>query len=190
MGFDGSFRFWQPTDHRFEGEWATGGMLKIGYVRLRDPGSAQDTAALMAAGCQVVRAEEPSSMTEDESEVLDSLLDFITADDQLVVARLEHLGTSARAIVDVLDRLTLRGASLQLLAPNLSSLGVGGQALRAALEAVSILEPGAYRRRSRNQPAATADIRALQASGMGPVEIAKRLGVSRMTIWRKLKADA
>jgi len=32
--------------------------------------------------------------------------------------------------------------------------------------------------------------RAMQAAGVGPVEIARRLGVSRMTVWRKLKADA
>ena len=28
----------------------------------------------------------------------------------------------------------------------------------------------------------------LQRAGIGPVEIARRLGVSRMTVWRKLKA--
>ena len=32
------------------------------------------------------------------------------------------------------------------------------------------------------------EIHALQRAGVGPVEIARRLGVSRMTVWRKLKA--
>jgi len=27
-----------------------------------------------------------------------------------------------------------------------------------------------------------------RGAGLGPVEIAKRLGVSRMTVWRKLKS--
>ena len=35
--------------------------------------------------------------------------------------------------------------------------------------------------------AAAQEIRALQRAGVGPVEIARRLGVSRMTVWRKLK---
>jgi transcriptional regulator of acetoin/glycerol metabolism len=38
------------------------------------------------------------------------------------------------------------------------------------------------------RPAANQEIRALQRAGVGPVEIARRLGVSRMTVWRKLKA--
>ena len=165
-------------------------MLKIGYVRLQDAGSAEDTAHLMENGCQVVRAEEPRHILDDPSETLDSILDFISEHDQLVVVRLQHLGATASRVLDVLDRLEAQGASLLILKPVLSSLGLEGQALRVALEAVSALDPAAFRRRPRSQPAATADIRALQASGMGPVEIAKRLGVSRMTVWRKLKADA
>ena len=42
--------------------------------------------------------------------------------------------------------------------------------------------------RELDRPALSEDIRALQAAGVGPVEIARRLGVSRMTVWRKLKA--
>ena len=61
----------------------------------------------------------------------------------------------------------------------------GGPALRAALQAVAMLEPLTARPR---RPAATQEIRDLQRAGVGPVEIARRLGVSRMTVWRKLKA--
>ena len=57
---------------------------------------------------------------------------------------------------------------------------------RAALEAVASLEPVAHVRPRR--AAGTQEIRALQEAGVGPVEIARRLGVSRMTVWRKLKA--
>jgi transcriptional regulator of acetoin/glycerol metabolism len=71
--------------------------------------------------------------------------------------------------------------------PEITSLGLGGRALRAALQAVMAVEPAWAGRRRRGQPAAD-EIRALQAAGVGPVEIARRLGVSRMTVWRKLKA--
>jgi DNA-binding CsgD family transcriptional regulator len=47
------------------------------------------------------------------------------------------------------------------------------------------LEPAPAPRRHR--PAAD-EILELQRAGVGPVEIARRLGVSRMTVWRKLKA--
>lgn len=157
-------------------------MLRIGYVRLRDVTANEDTSALKAAGCQVVRAEEPGA----DGEALSSILDFIGAGDQLVVTRLDRLALTGRGLLDALDRLETRGASLTVLQPELSSQGAAGKALRAVLEAVAELEPAGGRR--RRPAAATKEIFALQRAGVGPVEIARRLGVSRMTVWRKLKA--
>ena len=163
-------------------------MLRIGYVRLRDADPTGETTALKALGCQVVRAEEPGAPGGDDCAVLDSILEFIGEGDQLVVARLDQLAASGRGMLQVLERLDARGASLFVVEPQLSSTGADGRALRAALEAVAAVEPAGATRRSR--PAATHEIRALQRAGVGPVEIARRLGVSRMTVWRKLKASA
>ena len=162
-------------------------MLRIGYVRLRDTDAAGGTSALKALGCQVVRAEEPAAPGGDESAVLDSVLEFIGQGDQLVVVRLDQLAASGRGMLQVLERLEARGASLYVAEPQLSSTGPDGRALRAALEAVASVEPAGVMRRGR--PAATREIRALQRAGVGPVEIARRLGVSRMTVWRKLRAS-
>lgn len=159
------------------------GMLKIGYVRLRDAQAHDDSAILKAYGCQVVRAEE----TAADGQVLASILDFIGAGDQLVVTRLDRLAGSGRGLLAALDRLEARGASLAVLQPELYSQGVAGRALRAVLEAVAGFEPSSSSRR-RRPAAATHEIFALQRAGVGPVEIARRLGVSRMTVWRKLKA--
>ena len=156
-------------------------MLRIGYVRLRDAQSAEDTAALKAMGCHVVRAEEGRG----EVSTLSSILDFIGPGDQLVVTRLEHLTPSSRGALDVIARLEAHGASLYIAEPDLCSQGEGGRALRAALQAVAAVEPAAAHRR---RPAAAQEIHALQRAGVGPVEIARRLGVSRMTVWRKLKS--
>jgi DNA invertase Pin-like site-specific DNA recombinase len=160
-------------------------MLRIGYVRLREQESSVDTTVLKALGCHVVRAEEPRGNGES-SAVLMSILDFVGPGDQLVVTRLSNLGASARGILDVLDRLQQREAALVIAEPELTSEGVGGRALRAALEAVAAIDPHPARRR---RPAAD-EILELQRAGVGPVEIARRLGVSRMTVWRKLKAVA
>jgi len=157
-------------------------MLKIGYVRLRDATAHEDTAVLKAAGCQVVRAEEPHS----GGHTLSSILDFIGAGDQLVVTRLDRLALTGRGLLDAVERLEARGASLWVLEPELSSEGATGRTLRAVLEAVADLEPHGHRR--RRPAAAVHEIFALQRAGVGPVEIARRLGVSRMTVWRKLKA--
>ncbi|MBL8770650.1 MAG: recombinase family protein [Phenylobacterium sp.] len=158
-------------------------MLRIGYVRLRDASAHDDTTALKAAGCQVVRAEEPGG----DGQTLTSILEFIGAGDELVVTRLECLAPGARGLLDALDRLERRNAALVVLHPALTSRGESGRTLRAVLEAVAAIEPAGGARRRR--PAAAADeIHALQRAGVGPVEIARRLGVSRMTVWRKLKA--
>lgn len=154
-------------------------MLRIGYVRTCESERAVEAAALSEAGCQVVRVEAAPGC----GAVLDSILEFMADGDQLTVPRLDQLG-GAHAILAALDRLEARGASLQVLDPELDSRGPAGTALRAALQAVAAVEPPAPINRRR--PAAQ-EIRALQRAGVGPVEIARRLGVSRMTVWRKLK---
>jgi DNA invertase Pin-like site-specific DNA recombinase len=103
----------------------------------------------------------------------------------MVVTRLNHLASSSRGLLEVIDRLEGRGASLFVVEAEIGTEGEGGRALRAALEAVAAVEPPWAGRRRRGAPAD--DIRALQAAGLGPVEIARRLGVSRMTVWRKLR---
>ena len=164
-------------------------MRRIGYVRRLDSGRAErpdaETEALRAAGCDEIRVEAEGPPGGDALGVLHSLLETIEVGDQLVVGRLEHLGPSGRAMLTALQRLDRRGAGLEIVRPALSSRGPGGAALRAALEAVAAIEPSAARPR---RPAAAHEIRALQEAGVGPVEIARRLGVSRMTVWRKLKA--
>ena len=159
------------------------GILRIGYVRQRDAGLHDEAARLEAAGCQVVRAAAPGAAQQALSDILGAL----GAGDTLVVTRLERLAATGRELLDALDRLEARGASLTVLQPELCSAGPGGVALRAALQAVAHLEPPPGRRR-RPAAAATQEIHALQRAGLGPVEIARRLGVSRMTVWRKLKA--
>lgn len=161
-------------------------MLKIGYVRLRDVDPTTDTATLKALGCHVVRAEEAVEPDGDNYAVLNSILDFIWEGDQLVVTSLSYLAPNGRGVLEVLDRLEARNASLYITTSQLGSQGVDGRALRAALQAVAALEPANAPRRRR--PAATEQIRDMQQAGVGPVEIARRLGVSRMTVWRKLKA--
>ncbi|MGA0607462.1 recombinase family protein [Phenylobacterium sp. VNQ135] len=160
-------------------------MLKIGYVRLGDEDANEQIRALEALGCQVVRTE--AALAEGPTApVLISILDFIGAGDQLVVNRLEELATTSHALLDIVARLEARGATLYVADAEISSQGEGGRALRAVLQAVGALEPEGARGR-RGSPAEVQQIRALKRAGVGPVEIARRLGVSRMTVWRKLR---
>jgi len=160
-------------------------MLKIGYVRLGDEDLDQQIAALEALGCQVIRSEERFGLGA-VSPVLNSILDFIGEGDQLVVGKLAHLARTSHELLDVVSRLEARGASLYVADAQISSQGESGRALRAVLQAVGALDQAGPRRR-RGVTAEAQQIRALRRAGMGPVEIARRLGVSRMTVWRKLR---
>jgi len=158
-------------------------MLRIGYVRPSEADEADPAAVLRAHDCQVIRTEEGG---HDAPLVLASILEFIGEGDELVAPTLQHLGRSSRGILELIARLQQRGASLVIIDPPLSSAGLSGEQLRAVLEAVAALEPPEPPRRRSRAP--VHEIRALQRAGMGPVEIARKLGVSRMTVWRKLKA--
>ena len=131
-------------------------MIRIGYVRLRDARHGADpseqAAALKAQGCHVVRGEAPRALGGTDFTVLNSILDFIAGGDELVVHRLEHLGASGRGLLQVLERLEARGASLRVVEPELCSSGPGGPALRAALEAVAAIEPTGAARPRRPVP--------------------------------------
>ena len=161
----------------------TVGMLKIGYARQRDATGHREIADLEAAGCQVVRIE-PSATGQD---VLTSILEFIGPGDHLVVPRLDDLAVSRRTLLDTLDRLEMRGACLRVLSPQFDSQGASGRALRAGLDTMAGLDPE-QAAPSRRRPTGVREIDDLQQAGLGPVEIARRLGVSRMTVWRRLKA--
>lgn len=160
-------------------------MLKIGYVRPGDENVDEQVSGLEVLGCQVIRVEEAAAGAA-AAPVLNSVLDFIAAGDQLVVGRLDELASTSRELLDVVARLEARGATLYVADADLSTHGEGGRALRAVLEAVGALEPSGPARRRRSA-AEVDEIQALKQAGVGPVEIARRLGVSRMTVWRKLK---
>ncbi len=160
-------------------------MLRIGYVRGSGPDHSHAGETLRDLGCHVVRVEEHSDTLELQP-VLASILDFIGEGDELVAVKLEHLGRSTRAILDLIERLDQRGATLVTCEHAVTSAGHDGETLRAVLRAMSALEPAEAPRRRPRAPAQ--EILALQRAGMGPVEIARRLGVSRMTVWRKLRS--
>jgi DNA-binding phage protein len=168
----------QACTQDIEQEFAAPG-VRIGYIGARAGSYDEDAALLIAVGCRIVRCESPPA-----GSVLWSILSFIGPEDELVIFALSDLiGLSA---LEVLDRLRERGASLYVLDGELSTSGDGDRYLRAALNAVAYLQP---KRRSAHPVGIEDVILSLRHRGVGPTEIARRLGVSRMTVWRKLKKN-
>ncbi|WP_165842758.1 helix-turn-helix domain-containing protein [Phenylobacterium deserti] len=120
---------------------------------------------------------------QTEGAVLRAVLRFLRPQDRLVVNSLRELGASPAHVLEVLESASLKRAVIEVLGAGISTEHDGGAALKAALALVDRLgsdEPAAGR-------ASAEDIQRLKAAGRSQKEIAALLGVSRVTVWRKLK---
>ncbi len=159
----------------------------VGYVQssgdiARETG---DVKALMAMGCQTVRIEGAAAPDRVFKPVLDAVCDFLGPGDHLLVPDVTHLGTSPSSAQAFLNRLTSRGARLRLLDSEALEEGLQRTA-QAPMSASEKLRAQAVGGRGVD----VGTVRALSAHGFGPSQIARKLGVSRMTVWRKLAATA
>lgn len=94
----------------------------IGYARVstKTQDVAEQTAALVAAGCVEVRQETASAAAGKVLPVLDALQGELVSGDTLVVVALDRLGRSMSRIVALLDDLRARGVTVKALKQNLT----------------------------------------------------------------------
>lgn len=112
---------------------------------------------------------------------LPAVLGFLRRGDLLVVQNLQALGDVSSAL-QALETIMRSGAALQVLDPPFTAEGEAGRALAAGLALAAGKGPA-------SKAGHGDEARALHAAGLGPTEIARRLGVSRMTVWRRLRRD-
>ena len=182
-------------------------MPRIGYARVSS--SSQDLeiqkARLKAAGCEIVRAETGSGASRDGRNELATILEFLRADDELVVLRLDRLGRSTRDVLNLVHELDAKGASLRVLEPEVTTAGGMGRMVITVLGMVADMEltfirdrqragieaakqKGVYK--GRRKQVDDLKIRRLAAEGASKAKIARDMGVSRMTVYRALESEA
>ena len=176
---------------------------RIGYARVSstDQDHGTQVEKLKAAGCTVIRAEKASGKSRDGRDELTSILEFIREGDELVVVKLDRLGRSTRDVLNLVHELEAKGAALTVLEPAFSTKDAAGPILVMVLGMVAEMErkfirerqqagieaakkAGVYRGRKPSVP--IEKVREMRAGGMGPTEIAKVLGISRMSVHRAL----
>ena len=180
-------------------------MTMFGYARVST--TDQDTdlqlAELKAAGCETIRTEKKSATTRQGRTELATILDFIRAGDVLVVTRLDRLARSVADLSNIVAELEAKGAKLRILNASIDTSTASGKAFLGMLGVFAEFETNLRRERQMDgiakakkagvykgrKPQIDADqVRTLKADGVGPAEIARRLGIGRASVYRMLKA--
>jgi DNA invertase Pin-like site-specific DNA recombinase len=181
-------------------------MARIGYVRIspNSPDWGAQSADLRAAGCKIVHPVSATTSNGGEDGIA-AILDVVSPGDELVVVRLDRLAESTRNVLELLPALEAKHVTLTVLDPPLSTkdtppsrmvplLAMGAEMERnlwrerqqMGIEAAK--RKGVYRGRKPTVP--VDEVRAMYAAGQGPTSIARKLGISRMYVYRLTKGMA
>ncbi len=181
-------------------------MPRIGYARVSTTDQDLDLqlARLKAEGCTIIRSEKVSGGSREGRFELATVLAFLRRDDELVVTRLDRLGRDTRDVLNLLHEVEQRGAHVTVLDPHVSTRGEMGHVVLTVLGMVAQMERrfikdrqrdgieqakarGVYRGGKRRLDRTA--ISALAAEGHSPTLIARRVGCSRMQVYRVLREN-
>jgi DNA invertase Pin-like site-specific DNA recombinase len=183
--------------------------LKVGYGRTstfeQQAGLEAQLRGLQAVGCQKVFSEQVSSVGKRPQ--LEACLDFVREGDTLVITKLDRLARSTQHLLEIADLVKRKGADLHILNLNIETSSATGKLLLTMIAAVATFEremmlerqregiakakaEGKYRGRKPTARARAAEIAALKADGVRPVDIARRLGIGRASVYRILESRA
>jgi len=182
--------------------------MLVGYARTstaeQEAGLEAQRRDLEAAGCTKLFAERVSSVAKRAQ--LEAALEFVRAGDALVVTRLDRLARSVADLLATVARLQAKGVRLRVLQMGGAELDTGtptGKLMLTMLGAIAEFErglmlerqregiakakaEGKYRGRVPTARRQAEDVRRLKAEGVRPVEIARRLGIGRASVYRIL----
>jgi DNA invertase Pin-like site-specific DNA recombinase len=181
--------------------------MQIGYARSstvdQQAGYEAQIRALKAAGCDKIFAEKVSSVGQRAE--LEAALDYARAGDALVVTKLDRLARSVAHLVSIGERLDAKGVSLKVLEQAIDTSTPTGRLMFNMLGAIAQFErelmlerqregvakaklEGKYKGRAPTARAKAGMVKQLRAAGVGPSEIARRLGIGRASVYRVLGA--
>jgi DNA invertase Pin-like site-specific DNA recombinase len=157
---------------------------------------------LKTAGCTKVFAEQVSSVAEREQ--LNAAIEYLREGDVLVSTKLDRLARSMRHLIQIVDSVKAKGASLRILGMSLDTDTATGTMILQVLGAVaeheraSMLErqregiarakaEGKYKGRAKTAMAKAGEVETLLAAGVNPTEVARKLGIGRSSVYRAMK---
>jgi DNA invertase Pin-like site-specific DNA recombinase len=184
----------------------------VGYARTstteQNAGLDAQERDLRAAGCEKVFSEQVSSVATRDR--LQQALEFVREGDVLVVSKPDRLARSTADLLGIIKRLEEKGVSLVVLSMGgqpVDTRTPTGKLMITMLAAVAEFErdlmlerqregiakaktDGKYRGRAPTARAKADQVLAMKADGVRPVDIAKRLGIGRASVYRALGQQA
>jgi DNA invertase Pin-like site-specific DNA recombinase len=177
--------------------------MLYGYARVSttDQDLRIQREALQRAGCEVVREETGSGTTVQGRKELETLLAFLRRGDTLVVTRIDRLARSIGDLQDIVRLLRAKGATLKATEQPIDTSTAAGKAFLDILGVFAEFETNLRRERQmegiakakaagvykgRKPSVSPAEVGRLRAEGLGPVAIAKKLKVSRASVYRAI----
>ncbi|QLL42817.1 recombinase family protein [Sulfitobacter pontiacus] len=179
----------------------------VGYARTstteQEAGLSAQLRDLEAAGCNRVFQEQVSSVDRDARRELNAALDYVRDGDTLIVTKLDRLARSVPHLLELVEALKEKGATLRILAMDIDTGTPTGKLMVSVLGSVAAFEreimlerqregiakakaEGKYKGRKPTAKAKVADVQRLRAEGKGATEIAKALGIGRASVYRIL----
>jgi DNA invertase Pin-like site-specific DNA recombinase len=177
-------------------------MALIGYARSGKDLELQ-IGQLKESGCRTVRIEVHSRTAPAECKELSTAVKHLKPGDTLIATRLDCLAHSIEDLRVVVSAVRSQKAHLKVLAPDLDTSTSSGRWFIKMLDIFAAFEGNLHRERQalsaarsraagkylRGRPRSIDAEAALQlkCDGLRVSEIARRLGVSRSTVYRSMK---
>lgn len=181
--------------------------MLIGYARTstidQKAGLEAQREELKSAGCEKLFEEQVSSVDVRARERLAEALDYVREGDTLIVTRLDRLARSVPHLLEILDALTTKGATLRILGMGIDTGTPTGKLMLTVLGGIAEFEreimlerqregiakakvAGKYKGRKPTARAKSNEVLGLHGAGAGATEIAAQLGIGRASVYRIL----
>jgi DNA invertase Pin-like site-specific DNA recombinase len=181
-------------------------IMRIAYARTSTEeqiaGIEAQVRDLSASGYDKLFQEHVSSVAKRPQ--LESAIDYLRDGDTLVVCKLDRLARSTQNLLDIVERVKARGASLVVLNLAVDTGTATGELVFTVIGAIAAFErqlmlerqregiaaakaAGKYKGRKPTARAKSSEVLALKAKGIGASEIARQLGIHRASVHRILK---
>jgi DNA invertase Pin-like site-specific DNA recombinase len=182
--------------------------MLIGYARTstedQEAGLEAQIRDLKAAGVEEenIYFEKLSSVDADRPKLKEAIK-FMRKGDTLVVAKLDRLARSVSNYAEIEKELAKKGVALRVLNLGVDTSTPTGRLIHNTLIGIAQFEremmlerqregvakakrEGKYMGRKPTARAKANEVKALAAEGLGAVEIAERLNIGRVSVWRIL----